>query len=106
MFSVLALTGCLSNKFKPTNTSHKVEVVAMSLNSNPLHGKLILLRVTKLGIVVMTYTTNKEYVVYGSSGQQLRGECGDIAYTVVSSSMAAQTVVISYPKASYGEYIY
>ena len=57
---------------------------------------LELVRISENGVVVMRYTSNQPYLVYAAPGEYLRGECGNIAFKVVSIDSSRGTVTIEY----------
>lgn len=94
---LLLLSSCASRHHFPDDGAYDVwKSTTVSMETPPLDGRLSFVSVSRDGVLTMKYVSDREYVVTGKPGQYLRGDCGQIAYKVISVSPEKNTAEISF----------
>lgn len=94
---LLLLSGCASRHHFPDEGASDVwGSTTVSTGVPPLDGHLSFIGVSRDGVLTMKYVSDREYLVTGKPGEYLRGECGQIAYKVISVSAEKNSAQLSF----------
>ncbi len=97
--AICGLVSACSHHFPDENARDYYKTAEYS-TATPTHNEvtanLKFIKITPLGVVVMQYTTNRDYIVYASPGEYLRGELGNTAFKVTSVDASEGIATIEY----------